>query len=250
MGKFSIHIKHYKAQQLAGIDRHNRRLGKNHSNKSIDGEKSRDNLTLRPVSESLYRDTKKRIQEEVIDKGHRVTKASVWITEICCTLPEGIEKNDSERYFGEIVKYFERALGERNIISAYVHMDETKPHLHLCVVPITEEGRLSRKEVWTRKRLLALHDEIPKCLQNKGFNVERGDHLADFEDKKKAALSLKEYKAFQEREKLKQEYNGLVREYNELADKYNHVAKERVALKRGNLRIAQSVIAREREICR
>ena len=250
MGKFSIHIKHYKSQQLAGIDRHNRRLGQNHSNVNIDTGKSSKNLTLKPVEKSLFQDTKARIQKEVLDKGHRVTKASVWITEICATLPEGIAPERSREYFTAIVGYFENLLGKENIMSAYVHLDESRPHLHLCAVPLTEDGHLSRKRVWTRERLFSLHDNLPVYLREKGFAVERGDRLEDFEVKNRARMPLHEYKIYKEREKLYKDYNALVQYYNTLADKYNQTAREHVALKKANYKAAREIIARDRMISR
>lgn len=246
MGKFSIHIQHYKAPQLAGIDRHNRRLGKNHSNKQIDSARSKNNIVLKDVQKSLYQDTKKVIENEVLAHGNRVTKSSIWITEICCTLPDGIEWERSESYFRAIYDYFCRVFGEKLIAASYIHLDESKPHLHLCMIPVVD-CHLSRKKVWTRKRLFELHDELPKYLREKGFDVERGDRLEDFELKDKANMPLRKYKIYQEKEKLKTAYNELVRDYNKLADKYNQVSREELALKRGNLRTAQSLIQQNRE---
>ena len=40
-----------------------------------------------------------------------------------------------------------KEVGEQNIISAIVHMDEKTPHMHLCFTPITEDNRLSAKEI-------------------------------------------------------------------------------------------------------
>lgn len=248
MGKFSIHVQHYKATQLAGIDRHNRRLGQNHRNQQIDSTRTSNNITLKAVERSLYQDAKKLIEEEVLSKGHRVTKSSIWVTEICCTLPEGIEPERSEEYFRAIMEYFEKS--GISIISQILHMDETTTHMHMDTIPLTEDGHLSRKRIWTRARLLQIHDELPKYLQERGFDVERGDHLEDFQSKDKAGMSMHKYKIYKEREKLKQQYNSLVTEYNELADKYNHVAKEQVELKRGNLRTAQNLIAQSRGISR
>ncbi|MBO4679635.1 MAG: plasmid recombination protein, partial [Lachnospiraceae bacterium] len=37
--------------------------------------------------------------------------------------------------------------GEENILSAVVHLDERTPHMHVCFVPITKDGKLSSKTV-------------------------------------------------------------------------------------------------------
>lgn len=242
MGKFSIHVKHYKSPQLSGIDRHNRRLSEKHSNSRIDTAKSSDNIAIVPVRESLYKDTKARLEKEVLSKGNRITKASVWISEVCCTLPFGIEAERSESYFREIVRYFEETQGKENVMSAYIHFDETTPHLHLCLTNVTPDGKLSRKELWTRQRLFEIHEKLPQLLQQKGYDVERGDHLADFENKKKSKLSLNQYKIFREKEKIKEQYKDLIKDYNQLVDKYNESYRDCVELQQSNLQTAQHIL--------
>lgn len=59
------------------------------------------------------------------------------------------EKSDEEQraYFNHAYRFFEQSFGRENIISAVVHMDEATPHMHLCFVPITSNGRLSSKDI-------------------------------------------------------------------------------------------------------
>mgnify|MGYP003294045333 CR=1 FL=1 len=196
-----------------------------------------------PIKESLYRDTKARLEKEVLSKGNRITKASVWISEICCTLPLGIETQRAESYFREIVQYFRETHGIDNIMSAYIHFDETTPHLHLCLTNVTPDGKLSRKELWTRQRLFEIHDKLPQRLQEKGFAVERGDHLEDFEEKKKSKLSLKQYKVFREKEKIREEYKELINDYNHLVDTYNESYRDCIELQQGNIKTAEQILS-------
>lgn len=42
--------------------------------------------------------------------------------------------------------------GAENILYVTVHMDEKTPHMHFGVVPITEDGRLSVKEILGNKK--------------------------------------------------------------------------------------------------
>ena len=55
MAKFSFHCQCYKAGQLGGIDKHNRRLNKNYiSNPDIDLERSKENrIYIAPKQEYL-----------------------------------------------------------------------------------------------------------------------------------------------------------------------------------------------------
>ena len=42
--------------------------------------------------------------------------------------------------------WFKKEFGEKNVVSAFLHMDETTPHLHVTVVPITHEPPKPRKK--------------------------------------------------------------------------------------------------------
>ena len=70
--------------------------------------------------------------------------------------------------------------GEDNIAAFVVHLDETTPHAHCIVVPITESGKLSFSKVFAgkdkyefAKRTKALWDEA--ALISKKYGLERGD---------------------------------------------------------------------------
>ena len=62
------------------------------------------------------------------------------------------------------------------IISAVVHMDEKTPHMHLSFVPLTEDQRLSAKDiVGNKKKLTWWQDEFWKHMVKKYPDLERGE---------------------------------------------------------------------------
>ena len=83
----------------------------------------------------------------------------------------------------EIQEFFQRAadfligrVGKENIVSAVVHMDEKTPHLHLCFVPLTADGRLSAKEIiGNRKNLVKWQDEFWQHMVKQYPELERGE---------------------------------------------------------------------------
>ena len=83
----------------------------------------------------------------------------------------------------EIKAYFEYALeflkskqNAQTFISAVVHMDEKTPHLHLCFVPLTADGRLSAKEIiGNRKNLVRWQDEFWQHMVKQYPELERGE---------------------------------------------------------------------------
>ena len=57
---------------------------------------------------------------------------------------------------------------------ANVHLDETTPHMHMGIVPM-KDGKLTSKTVFNRETLKRIQEEFPKHLQEKGFDIERGE---------------------------------------------------------------------------
>ena len=87
----------------------------------------------------------------------------------------------------EVRAYFERALefmktkqDPNTFVSAVVHMDEKTPHMHLCFVPITEDGRLSAKDiVGNKKKLTRWQDEYWEYMVKKYPDLERGESASE-----------------------------------------------------------------------
>lgn len=52
-----------------------------------------------------------------------------------------------------------KEFGKANIMRFTLHMDEKTPHLHAVVVPLTEDGRLSAKELMGNKKSLSLRQD-------------------------------------------------------------------------------------------
>ena len=59
-------------------------------------------------------------------------------------------------------------------------MDEKTPHMHLCFVPITEDGRLSAKDiVGNKKKLTKWLDEYWEYMVKKYPDLERGESASE-----------------------------------------------------------------------
>lgn len=196
MALFSFHCQNYKAGALVGIDGHNRRLHKNHkSNPDIDNERSTNNIVYVAPKKNLYADCKAIIKEKVIDTGHRIRKDSNWICECIFSYPEELPPDRMNDYFELIIKYMGARLGKDNVIEAVAHCDEGGlNHLHLDILLITPEGRLSSKALITREFIQSIHDKLPIVLRAHGFDVERGAVGNE------GGLSAKEYKKQMESE--------------------------------------------------
>ncbi len=76
--------------------------------------------------------------------------------------------------------------GKDNIVRATVHMDEKTPHMHLHFVPLTEDGRLSAKDIINKKNLKALQNDYAKVMQP--YGLSRG-----MEGSKQQHITTKQY---------------------------------------------------------
>ena len=93
--------------------------------------------------------------------------------------PEFFEKKSRKEireFFDYAVEFMKSKQNPDTYISAVVHVDEKTPHMHLCFVPITPDGRLSAKEiVGNKKRLTQWQDEFWSYMVKKYPDFERGE---------------------------------------------------------------------------
>ena len=99
-----------------------------------------------------------------------------------------MSEQETRKFFQDTLEYFSEKFGTQNMAYAQVHLDETTPHMHLGVVPMTE-GKLSGKTVFNRQTLKEIQSDLPEFLKGKGFNIERG-----IEGSERKNLSVATYK--------------------------------------------------------
>lgn len=167
-----------KAGSVASCERHNERKKEAYkSNPDIDTERSKDNYHLVPPPRYTY---KKEINRMVKEAGCKVRRDSVMMVETLITAsPEfmnSLPPEEQKEYFTRALEFLSERVGKQNILSAVVHMDEKTPHMHLCFVPLTEDGRLSAKDIMgNKKKLTWWQDEFWKHMVKKFPDLERGE---------------------------------------------------------------------------
>lgn len=145
-------------------------------NKDIDLSKTHLNYDLVESNLNLYQRVKKRV-EEVIENSRIQKNSVVDVSNIITLNKEQFEEwgeDKSKEYFREVYNYFCDEFGKENVVSAKVHMDETTLHMHLHFVPI-KDGKLQCRSVLNQSRFNKVHTNAAKYLQEKGFNVVRGN---------------------------------------------------------------------------
>ena len=171
----------YKGPEIGNIEAHNERTKEKYaSNPDVDTSRSKYNFHLvKPPGK--YRTESER---QISAAGCRTRKDSIRMIETLFTAsPEffkGKKRAEIRVFFEEALHFLEQHQSKETIISAVVHMDEKTPHMHLCFVPLTEDKRLSAKEiVGNKKKLTWWQDEFWKHMVKKYPDLERGESASE-----------------------------------------------------------------------
>lgn len=175
-------------------------------NQDIDINKTHLNYNLGPIQRNGQGAfVKERCSEVKMQKRADVNVMCSWVV----TVPKEIQADETERFFRETYKFLSDRYGKENVVSAYVHMDETTPHIHFAFVPVVEDKKknilkVSAKEAVTRKDLDMFHQHLSKYME-KIFGRDIGVLNEATKEGNKSIEELKNGTAKKEYEALKQQ---------------------------------------------
>ena len=180
------------------------------SNSDIDKNRTMQNYHIVTPRWSYEQEIRHRIRMA----GCRVRRDSVKFVDTLVTVSPGFAKaHESEmpEYFNRAFDFLKERVGEENIISAVIHMDEKTPHMHLCFVPLTKDKRLSAKEILgNKKTMIQWQDDFYACMSERWPELERGTPAVET---KRKHLTPQWYKKVTEMdaklEKLETALNGI-----------------------------------------
>lgn len=205
--------------EINGKGTHNDRKAKNHSNKDIDPTKTHLNYYIKKNEFTYTKEFDKYIKENNL-QGH-LRSNSIIMCQIIFTSDQAffdkIGEKETKRYFDECYKFIcnYKNLGEKNIISAVVHLDEGAPHMHLMFVPVVhtkdKEGnkidKICARDFWKgRGSYRKLQDSYFNHVKSKGFDLERGMFI---EDTGRKHYTIEEYKKITNYENTKKVLNDI-----------------------------------------
>ena len=178
----------YKKDNLAGLYKHNERKNTNYSNKDINKNNSIKNYSIKQCN-TTYSNALKTLQKENNLQG-RIIKTTNVVCEFIITSDreffENIGEEETKRYFQTAYDFVAnyKNLGEKYILSAKVHLDESTPHLHIVFVPVVHKldkksgkqvDKIACSEYWKGKdSYKQLQDNFYKYVTDNGFDLERG----------------------------------------------------------------------------
>jgi len=155
---------------------HERTKEKYASNPDIDTSKSKNNFHIVQPVTSYKKESDGRIETA----GCKTRKDSVRFIDTLITASPGFfkgkKRDEVKVFFERATEFMSKQVGTDNIFTAVVHMDEKTPHMHLCFTPITEDGRLTAKEViGDRNRLTKWQDDYFAYMVKAYPDLERGE---------------------------------------------------------------------------
>ena len=231
-----------------GIQKHVQRENINYENEDIDHSKSYLNY-------DLLNDTKKNFNDLIDEKieqnytgKRKIRKDAVKHVDGLITSDDNFFDNktpeETHAFFEYAKTFLEQEYGKDNLLYATVHMDERTPHMHYGVVPITDDGRMSAKDVvGNKKALKEFQDRFNEYVNSRGYDLERGQsrqvtgkkHEQVNRYKQKTEYHKQEYeREIQKLSHIKQENEKLEHEYQKslntlkkpLNVKYEYETKE------------------------
>lgn len=167
------HVAKYNKTQVGGLVRHFERAKVKEtgeyikfSNQEIDVSRIHLNYNLAKNKNQL-KFINQRCSEVKCLNRKDVNVMCGWII----TLPKDLKnEKDEKRFFEECYKFLNYRYGEQNVISAYVHKDETTPHMHYAFIPIVKDKKLgiekvSAKELLNKKDLQSFHNDLDNHMK-------------------------------------------------------------------------------------
>lgn len=204
---------------IKGMQSHNQREHESRTNTDIDKTKEHLNYDLindRPINYLEVIDN--RLGELPLKRKPR--KDAVLINSFIIGSDQEFFKSltskQTKQYFQESVDWFVNRYGQENVKWAMVHLDEPTPHMHIGVMPVTSDLRLSSKDLFDRNELRAIQSELHADVGLK-WGLERGKEGSD-----RKRLSELEYKTSQEKLKLEK----VQEQTKKLDQSVSHLKKE------------------------
>ena len=201
--------------EAQGICVHNDRKAKNHTNKEIDSERTNLNYYFKKNKLNYVKEFDKLKKGNDLKGNIRIN--SIIMCEMLFTSDsnffEKIGEKETKRYFEESFKFIcnYKDLGEENILSAVVHLDEGVPHMHLVYVPVIhtkdKEGndidKICARDFWKgRDSYRQLQNAYYEYVTSKGFDLERGLPVEETGAKHERIEDLKKLTNFENTKKV------------------------------------------------
>lgn len=233
----SLHFKKHKYGST-GLKKHVERLpGQQHSNKNIKNHLTKDNIFLAGNRDLSYQNRINNIIKYQLN-GKKTRKDAVKLVTTTVQLggdAKNKDKSDQISALKSAFKLLKDDIGEKNIVSAVIHVDETTPHLHFDFVPIVDNKLSAKALLGDKEQMKKRQDKFLEDMKDKHPDFD----FARKENQQFNGLEQELFEKMTEQVRLKEQL---------LDDKIINFASE-VKIRRSELDERENgVITREKEL--
>ena len=221
----------YKRADVVGIERENERNEnyKSTRNPQIDKSKTRLNYHTVPYEKKYLSFIDERIKE--LAPKRKIKDDAVLITSFILGSDkeffDGISSEAQKQFFDDCTEFFAERYGKENVTSAVVHLDESTPHLHLNLMPVTD-GRLCAKKLFDRSALRELQTDFYEVVGKK-YGLKRGKEGSTAKHLDTVAFKTKKMtEAAEEKIREAEEAQTAAKPVKELLESYESARSEKI----------------------
>lgn len=193
-GKSGGYLKHLERTENDGINHSNEMINsdltKYNTRYSVDGESAVDRFKSRleqfetkreEFNASDYKKDGKRARRALNDD-------SVVMRGLVFAPPAESFQNDSikhkeevmQKFAGDVFDWYGKEFGMETFVRGNIHLDETSPHLHIAMCPLTPDGRMSQKDFFKNPSdMKRMHKELREHMNERGWNVDTENKYVD-----------------------------------------------------------------------
>lgn len=221
----------YKRGDIIGIERENERDEnyKSMRNPQIDKLRTHLNYHTLPYEKKYLAFIDERIKE--LAPKRKIKDDAVLITSFILGSDkeffDGITPEAQKRFFDDCTEFFAERYGKENVVSAVVHLDESTPHLHFNLMPVTG-GRLCAKELFDRSALRELQTDFYEVVGKK-YGLKRGKEGSTAKHLDTVAFKTKKLtEAAEEKIREAEEAQTAAKPVKELLESYESARSEKI----------------------
>lgn len=221
----------YKRTDIVGIERENERDEnyKSMRNPQIDKSKTRLNYHTVPYEKKYLSFIDERIKQ--LSPKRKIKDDAVLITSFILGSDkeffDRITAEQQKQFFADCTEFFSKRYGKENVVSAVVHLDESTPHLHLNLMPVTN-GRLCAKVLFDRTALRDLQTDFYEVVGKK-YGLKRGKEGSTAKHLDTVAFKTKKMtEAAEEKIREAEEAQTAAKPVKELLESYESARSEKI----------------------
>ena len=221
----------YKRGDIVGIERENERDKNYKSTKNPQIDKSRTHLNYHtlPHEKKYLSFIDERIKE--LAPKRKIKDDAVLIASFILGSDkeffDGISPETQKQFFYDCTEFFAERYGKENVVSAVVHLDESTPHLHFNLMPVTG-GRLCAKELFDRTALRELQTDFYEVVGKK-YGLKRGKEGSTAKHLDTVAFKTKKMtEAAEEKIREAEEAQTAAKPVKELLESYESARSDKI----------------------